>query len=197
MRKWHAEELALFQGQAENVSPENGWVHPLQWCLINYLSLQPFSVAFETRQRATQSHTPSSYVLEHNREYGLSDDELAYLAGSMFGAGFDSVSVAIALGPVDCTAEMTTCCRRYRSLLPLASRSWSPPRTRPTRRACKPIWTVIGCERRKRPGVVCFFMRDLTRIALVPAFGGEHSLPYLKDFMMEVYRWRSINIASQ
>lgn len=33
-----------------------------------------------------------TYLLEHQQEYGLSDAELAYLAGSMFGAGADSVS---------------------------------------------------------------------------------------------------------
>lgn len=33
----------------------------------------------------------TTYLLEHQAEYELSDDELAYLAGSMFGAGSDSV----------------------------------------------------------------------------------------------------------
>ena len=32
-----------------------------------------------------------TYLLEHQEEYGLSDDELAYIAGSMFGAGSDTV----------------------------------------------------------------------------------------------------------
>lgn len=33
-----------------------------------------------------------TYLLEQQEESGLSDDELAYLAGSMFGAGSDTVS---------------------------------------------------------------------------------------------------------
>ena len=33
----------------------------------------------------------TTYLLEHQEESGLSDDELAYLAGSMFGAGSDTV----------------------------------------------------------------------------------------------------------
>ena len=41
------------------------------------------------------THTAEScfvtYLLDRQEEYGLSDDELAYLAGSMFGAGSDTV----------------------------------------------------------------------------------------------------------
>jgi hypothetical protein len=33
-----------------------------------------------------------TYLLEHQRDYALSDAELAYLFGSMFGAGSDTVS---------------------------------------------------------------------------------------------------------
>jgi hypothetical protein len=33
----------------------------------------------------------ASYLLAHQEEYSLSDDEAAYLAGSMFGAGADTV----------------------------------------------------------------------------------------------------------
>lgn len=32
-----------------------------------------------------------TYLLDYQEEFGLGDDELAYLAGSMFGAGSDSV----------------------------------------------------------------------------------------------------------
>lgn len=34
----------------------------------------------------------ATYLLEHQKELELSDDEVAYLAGSMFGAGSDTVS---------------------------------------------------------------------------------------------------------
>lgn len=33
-----------------------------------------------------------SYLLDHQTEYCMSDDEVAYLAGSMFGAGSETVS---------------------------------------------------------------------------------------------------------
>lgn len=35
----------------------------------------------------------AKYILEKQSEYSLSDDELAYLAGSMFGAGSDTVCI--------------------------------------------------------------------------------------------------------
>jgi hypothetical protein len=37
----------------------------------------------------------AKYLLEHQQDYELSDNETAYLAGSMFGAGADTVSVPI------------------------------------------------------------------------------------------------------
>lgn len=36
-----------------------------------------------------------TYLLEGQEELGLSDDELAYLAGSMFGAGSDTVCILL------------------------------------------------------------------------------------------------------
>lgn len=42
-----------------------------------------------------QTHTAQpcfvTYLIDRQEEYGLSDHELAYLAGSMFGAGSDTV----------------------------------------------------------------------------------------------------------
>ena len=35
------------------------------------------------------------YLIEKQSEYGLDDDELAYLAGSMFGAGSDTVGLDV------------------------------------------------------------------------------------------------------
>lgn len=37
----------------------------------------------------------AKYLLERQQEFELSDDELAYLAGSMFGAGSDTVSTVV------------------------------------------------------------------------------------------------------
>ncbi|KAH7915214.1 cytochrome P450 [Hygrophoropsis aurantiaca] len=36
-----------------------------------------------------------SYILEHNQEYGLSEKEIAYLAGAFFSAGSDTTAIAI------------------------------------------------------------------------------------------------------
>ena len=36
-----------------------------------------------------------TYLLEKQEEMGMSDDELAYLAGSMFGAGSDTVRLSV------------------------------------------------------------------------------------------------------
>ncbi|KAI0086645.1 cytochrome P450 [Irpex rosettiformis] len=65
LRKWHNDELDLFTRQLE-----------------------------AAREQLSSNSTPPcfvSYLLEHQEEYGLSDDELAYLAGSMFGAGSETV----------------------------------------------------------------------------------------------------------
>ena len=39
----------------------------------------------------------AKYLIERQNEFELDDDELAYLAGSMFGAGSDTVSRTSAL----------------------------------------------------------------------------------------------------
>lgn len=52
-------------------------------------SVLPLTYRSQKEHRAAPSFT--TYLLEHQAEYELSDDELAYLAGSMFGAGSDSV----------------------------------------------------------------------------------------------------------
>ncbi|KAI1790162.1 cytochrome P450 [Ganoderma leucocontextum] len=64
LEQWHQEEIALYRGQVEAVK-ERLANNDAQPCFTTYL-------------------------LEHQEESGLSDDELAYLAGSMFGAGSDT-----------------------------------------------------------------------------------------------------------
>jgi cytochrome P450 len=41
------------------------------------------------------SESFAGYLLKNRTEHGLSDDEMAYLAGSMFGAGSDTSAAAI------------------------------------------------------------------------------------------------------
>ncbi|KAJ3550664.1 hypothetical protein NM688_g5022 [Phlebia brevispora] len=69
LRKWHREELQLFNSLVDGVrnKMEN---HTAQPCFVTYL-------------------------LERQQEFGLTDNELGYLAGSMFGAGSDTSASAI------------------------------------------------------------------------------------------------------
>lgn len=69
LRRWHREELALFTRMVDGVRKD----------VREHVARPSFT----------------TYLLEHQEEYGLSDDELAYLAGSMFGAGSDSTATAI------------------------------------------------------------------------------------------------------
>ncbi|KAK0197734.1 cytochrome P450 [Armillaria mellea] len=69
LRKWHAEELALFRSQMDTVVNNINTVQP---CFAKYL-------------------------IEHQAELQLKDDELVYLAGTMFGAGSATTASAISL----------------------------------------------------------------------------------------------------
>ncbi|TFK52811.1 cytochrome P450 [Heliocybe sulcata] len=71
LRDWHKEELALFRSQLDGVRKqmESGQARP----------------------------SFAKYLLERQAEYELTDDELAYLAGSMFGAGSDTSASAISI----------------------------------------------------------------------------------------------------
>ncbi|EIN08589.1 cytochrome P450 [Punctularia strigosozonata HHB-11173 SS5] len=69
LKAWHREEMELFWGQAQNV-----------------------------RQKMTRGEGQPcfvTYLMENQRNYQLSDNELAYLAGGMFGAGSDTTAAAI------------------------------------------------------------------------------------------------------
>lgn len=65
LKGWHAEELALFRGMVRGVRAD------------------------VAGGRAPESF--ARFLLEHQAEFELADDELAYVAGSMFGAGADTV----------------------------------------------------------------------------------------------------------
>ncbi|KDQ65052.1 hypothetical protein JAAARDRAFT_146391, partial [Jaapia argillacea MUCL 33604] len=71
LRQWHREELSLFRGQLDEVR----------------------------KQMAVNQARPcfAKYLLERQQEFELTDDELAYLAGSMFGAGSDTSAAAISI----------------------------------------------------------------------------------------------------
>lgn len=55
---------------------------------------------FEARRKIKTGETQSSfatYITSKQEEFGLSDDECAYLCGSIFGAGSDTSSSAITI----------------------------------------------------------------------------------------------------
>lgn len=70
INRWNDEELILFREPVDQVRKKMAAGEPLEPCF-------------------------ASYLLENQKEYGLSDDELAYLCGSIFGAGSDTSSAAI------------------------------------------------------------------------------------------------------
>ncbi|KZT26043.1 cytochrome P450 [Neolentinus lepideus HHB14362 ss-1] len=71
LQEWHQEELALFRSQVEAVRKqiESGQARP----------------------------SFAKYLLERQADFDLTDNELAYLAGSMFGAGSDTSASAISV----------------------------------------------------------------------------------------------------
>nr|AHK06531.1 putative cytochrome P450 [Puccinia horiana] len=71
-RKWHQEELQLFSSQVEGVRREINIPGKRDSCF-------------------------TSYMLERQKEFSLSDSEAAYLAGSLFGAGSDTTAAALAV----------------------------------------------------------------------------------------------------
>ncbi|OAV99179.1 hypothetical protein PTTG_01983 [Puccinia triticina 1-1 BBBD Race 1] len=71
-RKWHQEELHLFSSQVDGVRREMNIPGKRDSCF-------------------------TSYMLERQKEFSLSDNEAAYLAGSLFGAGSDTTAAALAI----------------------------------------------------------------------------------------------------
>ncbi|KAG1840953.1 cytochrome P450 [Suillus tomentosus] len=71
LKAWHKEELALFNGQLDAVR----------------------------RQMREGTARPSfaRFMLEHQKQYQLEDKDLAYIAGTMFGAGSDTTASAITI----------------------------------------------------------------------------------------------------
>ncbi|KAE9405427.1 cytochrome P450 [Gymnopus androsaceus JB14] len=68
----HKEELGLFKGQLQGVRERMGREEEVPACF-------------------------GKYLIEQQPSLGLSDDEIAYLAGSMFGAGSDTTASAISI----------------------------------------------------------------------------------------------------
>lgn len=92
LRKYHEEELQLFREQVNVVRKQLvtviTTVHRSKQGLsrIGYCSL--------TLAAGEAQPSFTTYLLDNQQTLGLSDNELAYLVGSMFGAGSDTVSAA-------------------------------------------------------------------------------------------------------
>jgi len=71
-RKWHQEELELFSSQVDGVRREINIPGKRESCF-------------------------TSYMLERQKEFSLSDNEAAYLAGSLYGAGSDTTAAALSV----------------------------------------------------------------------------------------------------
>ncbi|KAK7443263.1 hypothetical protein VKT23_015860 [Stygiomarasmius scandens] len=72
LKAFHREELDLFRSQLDAVRAKMGRGEDVQPCFAKYL-------------------------IENQTQYDLSDNETAYLAGSMFGAGSDTTAAAISI----------------------------------------------------------------------------------------------------
>lgn len=87
LRRWHAEELGLFRSM-------------MGVAKRNIVSMPQYSLTVLCADSRTQAtgKAPDSFakhLLEHQAELNFCYDEIAYLAGSIFGAGADTVSLAV------------------------------------------------------------------------------------------------------
>jgi len=89
LRDGHAEELDLFKRQLSEVR-----LKAVGWRFL-FVGCHGLFVIQERGEQIPDSF--GKYLLEKQKELGLSDNETAYLAGSMFGAGSDTTASAISI----------------------------------------------------------------------------------------------------
>lgn len=85
LKKWHQEELALYQGQLNSVREQ--MVN--RFAFISGLS----PGADFGQEKGAAKPCFARFLLENQKEYGIMNKEMAYVAGSMFGAGSETVSL--------------------------------------------------------------------------------------------------------
>jgi hypothetical protein len=76
-----------------------GWRLREGWYFLFSVHMRKHKCQFAVPK--AQSRAPDSsakHLLENQRKYNLADNETTYLTGSMFGAGFESVSILVRVG---------------------------------------------------------------------------------------------------
>ncbi|GLB36895.1 putative cytochrome p450 [Lyophyllum shimeji] len=106
----------------------------------------------------------AAYLLERQSTLGLSDDETAYLAGALFGAGSDTTASAISVG------VLAAAC------YPEAARRVQEELDRVVGRTRAPAWADVVEAGKTREG----------------ARGGAALLNELHAFVLETFRWRPV-----
>ena len=161
-------------------------LHPLV-ALLNYTALQsngPVQPCF------------AKYVIEHQAAYDLSNDESAYLVGSMFGAGSDTVRTDTLSRGILANSPLSACRWHLRS-----ASSSSLQRVFPRRKPrCRKSWiSLLGkievCVwTGSSVGLgFCVALRAFPLRYPVPSFGDQHTLPQVTAFVLETYRWRPVS----
>ena len=91
----HAEELTLFKQQLQGIR-----LSMVCFYLGCFLAIRLTELISDGNIKEKGQETPQSfgkYLLERQQELELNDNETAYLAGSMFGAGSDTTASAISI----------------------------------------------------------------------------------------------------
>ena len=84
LRKWHREELALYEGQLNLVREQ----------MVNISCIVGLPLGADFGQRKGDARPCfAKFLLENQESYGIPDKEMAYVVGSIFGAGSDTVSI--------------------------------------------------------------------------------------------------------
>jgi len=161
LEEWRKEESQLFHDQLDRVSKE----------LVG--SCNMFSKHYLTSSmQATGNAGPSfaRYLLENQSSHKLSDEEMAYLAGSLFGAGSDTTAVAIMV------VVMAAAC------YPKAQE-----------KVQEELDVVIGRDRGvSKSGNNLSEKTKLNLVITAPTFDDYSSLPQIEAFMLECLRWRPV-----
>ena len=92
-KKWHRDELKLFRGQFDGVRAKLVRLHALAGSSSN----QSDNLFDFTQAEHDCDPCFASYLIENQPKLELTDNESAYIAGSMFGAGSDTTASAISI----------------------------------------------------------------------------------------------------